>query len=98
MIQFDYMMAILSCGNFSKAAKQLGISQPALSTHIKKIEEQLGITIFDRTVKPLKLTEEGEIYLNYVRRKSQLEQQFQERLHCLKEQESGHRPHENQHT
>jgi LysR family carnitine catabolism transcriptional activator len=45
---------------FSEAAKRMGISQPTLSNMIAKIEEQLGLSLFDRTTRTLALTAEGE--------------------------------------
>ena len=60
-----YLKAILSYQNLSIAAEKLSISQPALSTALKKTEEQLGALIFDRSQKPWKLTEIGEWYYQY---------------------------------
>jgi len=48
------------CLNFSKAAASLGISQPAVSNHIAKLEEELGCALFIRYDKALILTEKGE--------------------------------------
>lgn len=45
---------------FSEAAKQLEISQPTLSNMIAKVEDQLGLSLFDRTTRTLALTAEGE--------------------------------------
>ncbi len=45
---------------FSEAAKRLGISQPSLSSTVAKIEEQLGLRLFDRTTRTLVLTVQGE--------------------------------------
>ena len=45
--------------NFSEAARRLGISQPALSTQIQKLEETLGVVLFDRSTRPLRLTAAG---------------------------------------
>jgi LysR family carnitine catabolism transcriptional activator len=45
---------------FSEAAKRLGITQPSLSNSIAKIEEQLGVSLFDRTTRTLALTPAGE--------------------------------------
>lgn len=45
---------------FSEAAKRLGISQPALSNTVAKIEDQLGLRLFDRTTRSLVLTPQGE--------------------------------------
>ena len=52
---------IAECGQFTKAAAQLHISQPALSNTIKSLENELGCTLFERSTKNLKLTEPGEI-------------------------------------
>lgn len=79
----NYILAVAHYGNVSKAADALGISQPALSAHIKKIEDQLGIVIFDRTVKPMAITDAGRLYIEYVNRKNNLDRTFQEQLSDL---------------
>ena len=66
----NYILAVAQYGNVSKAADALGISQPALSAHIKKIEDQLDIVIFDRTVKPMAITDAGKLYIEYINRKN----------------------------
>ena len=45
--------------SISKAADQLGIGQPAVTTHIKKLEEELGRRLFDRVRRPIQLTLSG---------------------------------------
>ena len=85
----NYILTVAQCGNISKAAEQLGISQPALSAHIKKTEEQLGIVIFDRTVKPLGLTDAGEVYISYLKEKTDLDKTLRERLSDLDELKWG---------
>ena len=55
------------CLNFSKAAASLGISQPAVSNHIAKLEEELGCALFIRYDKSLILTEKGEQLLKVAR-------------------------------
>lgn len=54
--------------NMTKVAKDLYISQPSISQAIHDLEEDLNIKLFDRLGKRLYLTNEGKIYLNYVRR------------------------------
>ena len=49
--------------SFSKAAQKLFISQPSLSVMIRKIEEDLGFPLFDRTSKPIRMTEAGMEYI-----------------------------------
>src|SRR5262245_66377541 len=50
-------------GNFVKAAAELGVTAGAVSQHIKGLEAQLGITLFQRLARGVKLTEAGRAYL-----------------------------------
>jgi len=52
--------------SFSKAAKKLFVSQPALSNMIKRVENKLGVPIFDRSTIPLTVTKEGEYYIRSI--------------------------------
>lgn len=61
--QFTYVNMVAECGSFTKAAAKLFISQPALSNYINKVEEELGVKLFDRSANPLILTYAGEQYL-----------------------------------
>lgn len=49
-------------GSFSKAARSLGMTGPALSKQVRKLEQQLGVLLFQRTTRQVTLTEEGQIY------------------------------------
>ena len=53
--------AVANTGNISKAAKELYISQPAISKSIQKLEENIGIKLFDRSSRGVSLTPEGEL-------------------------------------
>ena len=53
--------------SITKASKELFISQPAVSQSIKKLEQELGGTLFYRSNKGIKLTEEGKIFFDYVK-------------------------------
>ncbi|MDO4554177.1 MAG: LysR family transcriptional regulator [Lachnospiraceae bacterium] len=57
--QLEYFDAIATVGNMTKAAQMLHISQPPLSIHLKALEEELGVTLFERNKKKLILTKEG---------------------------------------
>ena len=61
--QLEYSIALQKYANYSKAAKHLGITQPALSLQIKNLESSLGIYLFDRSKKPLSVTFEGQKFL-----------------------------------
>ncbi len=54
------------CGSISRAAEELFISQPAVSKSVKKLEEQLGTTLFIRNKKGVTLTDEGKILYRYI--------------------------------
>ena len=59
-----YVYEVYREKSFSKAAQNLYISQPSLSARIKKIEEEIGVPLFDRSTSPLQLTEAGRIYID----------------------------------
>lgn len=61
-MDLEYIRAILKYGSMTAASKKIYISQSALSQHIIRIEKKLGVEIFNRDFKPIKLTEAGEIY------------------------------------
>ena len=65
--QFKYVNMIAQCGSITKAAKKLFISQPALSSYINKLEEELGVKLFDWSATPLICTYAGEQYLKRAR-------------------------------
>ena len=58
----EYIKAILKYGSITAASKRLYISQSALSQHIIRLEKKLGISVFDRDYKPIRLTQAGLIY------------------------------------
>ena len=51
--------------NFTKAAQELFISQPAVTKHVKELENHLGLSVFDRTQHKIALTQAGEILLSH---------------------------------
>ncbi|MBV4420586.1 LysR family transcriptional regulator [Clostridium tyrobutyricum] len=61
--QLEYVIAISEEKSISKAAKKLYISQPSLSQYIIRLENNLGVKLFDRTTNSIKLTFAGEKYL-----------------------------------
>lgn len=62
----QYIDALLKHGNFTKAAKDLYISQPYLTQTIKKVEKELGTEIVNRKSPQLQLTDAGKIYYQYL--------------------------------
>ena len=57
--QLNYVLAIAEHKNFTKAAEKCFVTQPTLSTQIQKLEDELDIQIFDRSKKPIELTDVG---------------------------------------
>ena len=65
--QLKYVLAVAKHQNFTKAAAHVFVTQPTLSMQIQKLEEELSILIFDRSKKPIELTEVGEKIVNQAR-------------------------------
>ena len=59
-----YMLSLERHSNITRAAKELGISQPALTTFLNHLEKDLDVKLFDRSAVPMKLTPAGELYIN----------------------------------
>ena len=73
--QLRYFVAVAEELSFSRAAGRMYLSQPALSQQIHKLEQELGIRLFDRTGNRISLTESGDVLLEGARRVlAQLEQ------------------------
>ena len=64
----DYFLAVAEAGNFSRAAKRVGVTQPTLSAGIAKLERELGARLFDRDKKSVALTPAGSRFLVRARR------------------------------
>lgn len=62
--QLNYVLAVAEHLNFTLAADKCFVTQPTLSMQIQKLEEELGVKIFDRNKKPIQLTEVGKKIVN----------------------------------
>lgn len=58
--QLKYVLAVAQYQNFTKAAEKVFVTQPTLSMQIQKLEDELDIQIFDRSKKPIELTDTGK--------------------------------------
>ena len=65
--QLYYVLAVAENQNFTKAAEKCFVTQPTLSMQIQKLEDELDILIFDRSKKPIELTEVGRKIVNQAR-------------------------------
>lgn len=85
----DYLITIVECGNLTKAAEKLYVSQPSLSQYIHRLEKSLNIELFDRSTSPMKLTYAGEKYYEYILGIKQMELNISEELQSIREEKSG---------
>ncbi len=67
IIQLEYLLAVVNNGSFSLAAEKCFVTQPSLSMQIKNLEEELGVTLLDRSKKPVTPTQIGEIVVEKAR-------------------------------
>lgn len=63
LTQLEYLIAVDREKNFSLASKNCFVSQPSLSIQIKKLEEELGVIVFDRSKQPIVATQEGKVVI-----------------------------------
>lgn len=82
--QLKYILAIAAKGKISAAANELHIAQPSLTSSVKELEKELGITIFHRTNKGIIVSNEGEEFLAYAR-------QAVEQINLIEEKYTGKR-------
>lgn len=68
--QIKYVLEVAASSSMREAATRLFISQPALSSSIRELEEELGILIFERTNKGVSLTDEGREFVDYAKKRS----------------------------
>lgn len=75
--------------SFSKAAKNLYISQPSLSAAVKKVEQRIGFPIFDRSSTPIRLTDLGKEYIRSIEIILDVENGFQNYVQDMQNMQSG---------
>lgn len=78
--KFTTLLKICEVKNFTNAANELGLTQPAASQHIKALEEEYNIKIFNKANKELKLTEEGQVLVKYAKRIASLYKELEMKI------------------
>jgi len=67
-IRLYTLLAVVEFKSYTRAAEQLSLTQPAVTQHIKQLEKELNVKIFNRVGKEIKPTNEGNIVIQYARR------------------------------
>lgn len=67
LMQLNYIITIARTGSINKAAEELYVSQPSLTSSVKELEKELGIVLFHRSGRGVTLTADGEEFLLYAR-------------------------------
>lgn len=75
--------------SFSSAARQLFISQPAVTKHINELEKQVQYPLFNRNGRQVSLTKEGKLILNYAQQILDLYNAMEDEVNELQERVSG---------
>ena len=94
LYQIDYLLEVCKHGSFSKAADSLLVSRPAISRAMKDLEDEFGVTIFQRTTTGVIPTEAGEIILDKSRKISHLLEELQSEVNTLKSNEDDKNDHQ----
>ncbi|AQS41841.1 MAG: MerR family transcriptional regulator [Candidatus Tokpelaia hoelldobleri] len=76
-----YFLAVAEHGSFTRAATALHVSQPALSQQIRQVEDMLGVQLFDRSGRTVRLTDAGEVYRHYAQQVEQTLEKGRRAIH-----------------
>lgn len=88
--QYKIFFEVAKAGNISKAAKELYISQPAISKSISKLEDSLGVSLFTRNSRGVQMTEEGKLLYGHTKAAFEALGQGEQELKRVKDFNIGH--------
>lgn len=91
--QIEYFLEVCRQGSFSKAADALLVSRPAISRAMKDLEDEFGVTLFQRTTTGVVPTEAGEIILERSQKIAQQMQELEAEISALKNAAEGENDH-----
>ncbi len=84
-----YIYQLYLDGSFTAAAEHLYMSQPALSLAVKRVEDRVGAELFDRSRRPLALTDAGKAYIDTIRSIRHLEEDLSRQIEDLRNLATG---------
>ena len=86
---YEYFNTILKAGSISAAADDLGITQPALSAFLKRLETSVGATLLNRSTNPVTLTDAGEAFARYLENVKMLGRKLSQEIDDLQNLKRG---------
>jgi DNA-binding transcriptional LysR family regulator len=87
--KLEYVLTLAEERNLTRAANRLFISQPTLTNYINRLENELGIKLFDRTVQPIEVTEAGLIYIEDKKKIQNRELALRSKLETMKQKNNS---------
>ncbi|MCI8516528.1 MAG: LysR family transcriptional regulator [Hungatella sp.] len=87
--EIEYILTIANEGSITKAAQKLFIAQPSLSQVLKRVEAELGVSLFNRVKSRLKLTPEGEVFVSSGQEIMEIIRKLDDKFSVLSNAESG---------
>jgi DNA-binding transcriptional LysR family regulator len=89
ILELKLFKEIATTGSMSKGAAHCGVSQSAATQHVQEVERRLGVPMFDRSKRPLELTDAGRLYADYCRDVLRREAELALALQTLKGEVEG---------
>ena len=81
--QLEAFVQVSESGSFSKAAKELFLTQPTISAHISSLEKELNVRLFIRNTKEVSLSDDGKDLYRYAKQITDLEKAIEERFYMM---------------
>ena len=88
--EMKYFYTLYQRKSFSKAAEDLFITQPTLSLTIKRLEQEVGVPLFDRSTTPIEATEEGEVYARAAEKVLRIDKELRDYFFHVQNLDVGH--------
>ncbi len=89
MQQIEALILLIEEGSFSRAARRMFLTQPAITKHIRNLEEALGIKVANRSNMGISLTPEGQVFYEYAKKILKIKNEAKDRILKLNRSESG---------
>ena len=84
-----YYLTIAELKNLTRAAERLMVSQPSLTQYLNKLEQDLGVMLMDRHFSPMRMTEAGKLYYDYLREQYEREQKLLRELEAFRPKQNS---------